>query len=604
MKTVKHLLAIFFMLIPLVLSAQSARQQAQELFQKAQYNDAASLCYGAAALETPENQKGLYALAKKCENCLSLMKQGNALYVKHNYGEAAKCYQKLLALNPSDSQAKSKLNSCNKNLAALADKENEWNGVVANGSAEAYADYISKNPNGAHVKEAKTILADYENWNRAKRQNTQKAYENYLNTTKVTIHVKEANDKIEEFRIADNKKALEQRDADAWRRAYVTNTKQSYQSYLDDRTNKMHRNEAKARIIKFDAKDHYYRKEYAKAVEKFQAVEIYDKMSAEDQNIFNICLEEMQYAAAKSSSDIQTCLDFLVRWPQSVHCYEISNRLAQLYADSGEFDLARLYAKSKTANKYVKERVKAAKRNNKSNPGPSSAKTGRTSYVKPEKEPVKKEKSSAKTARSSAGHSREVFYGFGYSYDTDLHNSRHGLSADFKFGSNEHLLNFTLSETYVFSNNCEKAIDADQKSWQANMSCQQLETSGMLRFNLNFRSVSAARWYLAPGATFNYNFMPSLNFTDQRPDLVWANYKIREDAFVNKFTYSAKLALGFNVTYFDMSIYGVYDIKPTFNEPEFGSLELPEGYSDYDFSSLQSAISKKFRLGVSVKLYF
>ncbi len=604
MKTVKHLLAIFFMLIPLVLSAQSARQQAQELFQKAQYNDAASLCYGAAALETPENQKVLYALAKKCENCSSLMKQGNALYVKHSYGEAAKCYQKLLALNPSDSQAKSKLNSCNRNLAALASKENEWIDVVAKGTNEAYADYIARNPNGAHVKEAEAVLADAKYWNEAVRQNTKSSYEYYLKTTKVTAHVKEANEKIAELREADKKKDAQKHDEDAWRRAYYNNTKASYQTYLDNSANILHRNEAQAMIVKLEAMDCYYMNKYAEAVEKFKIVEDLYKLSSEDRKIYRTCLEEMQYAAGKDSSDIQTCLDFLVRWPQSVHCYEISNRLARLYADSGNFDLARLYAKSKDAEKYVRKAVRAAKRNNSSKPASSSSKAGRTAYLKSEKEPVKKEKASAKTARSSAGHSREVFYGFGYSYDTDLHNSRHGLSADFKFGSNEHLLNFTLSETYVFSNNCEKAIDADQKSWQANMSCQQLETSGMLRFNLNFRSVSAARWYLAPGATFNYNFMPSLNFTDQRPDLVWANYKIREDAFVNKFTYSAKLALGFNVTYFDMSIYGVYDIKPTFNEPEFGSLELPEGYSDYDFSSLQSAVSRKFRLGVSVKLYF
>lgn len=352
-KTVKYLSIAFFLLVSAVLSAQSAKQQAQILFNHAQYSDAASLCYGAAAMESRQTQKDLYALAKKCESCISLLKKANALYSQKNFGEAAAVFKKVLLLNPYDSGAKSRLDNCSRHLIDADKRDSQlWQAAVAINTIDAYNDYIKNNPRGKYVKDARDIIEDEELWRKTLAANDIRALESYLGTTRVKLHVAEAKDRLAVLK-----------DEAAWKQACASDTKSAYQSYLNNAENRIHRNQANGMIAKADAYVSYWNKAYDKAVEEFKLAESYVRLTGDETRIYRLCQEESQYGHIVNAPDISMCLDFLVMWPESRYRWRVSDKLARLYADSGDFESAKKYANTKDTVKYIKSAKKKAKKN-------------------------------------------------------------------------------------------------------------------------------------------------------------------------------------------------------------------------------------------------
>lgn len=353
-KILKYLLIAFFMFASIVLAAQTAMQQALVLFNQAQYSDAASLCYGAAAMENQQTQKDLYSLAKKCESCISLQKKANLLYSQKNFREAAAAFKKVLSINPSDSIAKSKLNRCIKHLAEEDEKDTQlWLAAVAINTADAYNDYIKNNPRGKYVQEARDNIEDEELWRKTLEANSIVAIERYLDVTKVNSHVAEAKGKLAVLK-----------DEAAWVQACDADTKSAYISYLGNTGNRIYRNQAKGMIAKYDAYNFYMTNDYEKAVDKFKFAESYVRLTGDEIKIYRLCQEESQYGHIANAGDISMCLDFLVRWPESRYKWRVSDRLARLYADSGNFDSALKYANTKGTIKYIKSAKKNAKKSN------------------------------------------------------------------------------------------------------------------------------------------------------------------------------------------------------------------------------------------------
>lgn len=187
--SVKKIISILSLLVlSLSVYGQSARQQVKTLFVKGEYGDAAVLCYGAAATAGQSDKDYFYSLAKKCENCENLRKQGAKQYSSGDYAGAATSYRKLLALNASDAVAKSRIDECDRKVAAAEAKANAlaaakaaedaiWQKAVSAGTEEAYNEYLANSTLKSHVTEAKGRIAQIEERRNAVREEQRKASE-------------------------------------------------------------------------------------------------------------------------------------------------------------------------------------------------------------------------------------------------------------------------------------------------------------------------------------------------------------------------------------------------------------------------------------------
>lgn len=188
MSVSKFISILSLLVLSLSVYGQSARQQVKTLFVKGEYGDAAALCYGAAATAGQSDKDYFYSLAKKCENCENLRKQGAKQYSSGDYAGAAASYKKLLALNASDSVAKSRIDECERKVAAAEAEANAlaaaraaedaiWRKAVSAGTEEAYNEYLANSTLKSHVSEAKERIAQIEEKRNAALEEQRRAAE-------------------------------------------------------------------------------------------------------------------------------------------------------------------------------------------------------------------------------------------------------------------------------------------------------------------------------------------------------------------------------------------------------------------------------------------
>lgn len=188
MSVSKFISILSLLVLSLSVYGQSARQQVKTLFVKGEYGDAAALCYGAAATAGQSDKDYFYSLAKKCENCENLRKQGAKQYSFGDYAGAAASYKKLLALNASDSVAKSRIDECERKVAAAEAEANAlaaaraaedaiWRKAVSAGTEEAYNEYLANSTLKSHVSEAKERIAQIEEKRNAALEEQRRAAE-------------------------------------------------------------------------------------------------------------------------------------------------------------------------------------------------------------------------------------------------------------------------------------------------------------------------------------------------------------------------------------------------------------------------------------------
>ncbi|MGM9789181.1 MAG: hypothetical protein ACI3Y9_02615 [Candidatus Cryptobacteroides sp.] len=100
---------------------QSAVSIAARAFSQCNYGEAAQLYDAAASMSQDAAEKSkLFNLAKKCRTCSSLSAQADKYYKAGNYSAAANAYKQIVAANPNDRTASSRLSQCNSRLANAA----------------------------------------------------------------------------------------------------------------------------------------------------------------------------------------------------------------------------------------------------------------------------------------------------------------------------------------------------------------------------------------------------------------------------------------------------------------------------------------------------
>lgn len=572
-KLLKYVICTAMILWPAFLSAQTALQQAQTLFESCRYTDAASLCYGAAAIESGKTQESLYSLAKKCEKCLSLSQNAKSLYDKNDYQRAAELYKKILVLNPSDSLSRSRLEHCNAKISvalAIAEEKKLWAETIKTNDVAAYIGYLDKFPSGKNADRAKEYIAEEQLFASAKQSRSTVALYNYLESSKLKLHADEALTMIHTIE-----------DDESWEKAKRIDTKDAYESYLNNSAGySKHCKAARGAVAKFEAVELCRNKQYVDAYKKFELAEQWCEFNDYEIKLFALCSEEAKYAELLCSTTLENCLLFLEAWPMSKYADAVRDKAARLYADSGNFAKAYTYSKSKETEKYVKGAMKRYRKGQ------------RYSYDAQKK-----------------NYGTDINLGLNLGLDMDFRNSSMSYTlprVEFTAGTRENIFNFSIGVQYRritgFNNDEESfvvgASPEFEGGWHPHLVANQIAFPAAVRFNMwNY-------FYISAGGSFNLNtssfYLRSiLNETE----------KIDTDglALTNKYNFSsfAKTGVCFgDDVFWDIGFFVRYDITPVFNRDVIASdVVLNEDYmfNFYDsYKSIRNQVDMRFFYGFTI----
>ena len=542
-KIVSSLLLLF---LSLSVYGQSARQQAQRLFASGQYGDAASLCYGAAATAQQSDKDYFYSLAKKCENCENLRKQGSKQFSSGDYAGAAASYRKLLALNASDSVAKSRIDECERTVAAA---EAEANALAA---AKAAEDEI---------------------WRKAVSAGTEEAYNEYLANSTLKSHVSEAKDRIAQIE--------EKRNA-----AQAINTQRRA------------------------ALDAYNRGDYNTARRNLLWLSQNDVLSSYEDAMLDKCNEEIMYKSFVESPNLTSGKSFLSRWPNSTHKSDVRNAMARQLANVGDFSQAESYASDRETKKYVAEQKKASERRRPSqNSSYASSSTSTSDYkhstISSESRTYVSAARPSSTRRRSAP---SIGLGLNFGMDMDFASDVYTLAiprVEFAVGGYENIFNFAIGAQYrrYSGNNQSKdsfdiGTDLDfAGEWHPHLVTNQICFPATARFNIATRTRDFG-YFVAVGASFNL----ALSSYYQREILDDKSQKINIDGLTlaNKSNVSAFAKTGVCWKYLDFGLFVRYDITPVYDRAAVASDVILNDSYNFNFYNNYEAIRNQ----VDKRLFF
>ena len=144
-----------------VLAQESAARRA---FAAGDYSSAVQLFQVAIATANDTALvESLTSSMNKARSCATLLQRANSAYKQGAYVEARANCMKLLAINPSDSNARSLSRLCDGQLAKAAERATDnklWAEVESSNDISAYKNYLAKYPTGIHAGEARDFVAE------------------------------------------------------------------------------------------------------------------------------------------------------------------------------------------------------------------------------------------------------------------------------------------------------------------------------------------------------------------------------------------------------------------------------------------------------------
>lgn len=169
-----------------VLAQESAAKRA---FAAGDYGSAVQLYQAAIATANDAALvESLTSSMNKARNCATLLQRANSAYKQGAYVDARANCMKLLAINPSDSNARNLSRLCDGQLAKAAERAADnrlWTEVASSNDISAYKNYLTRFPSGIHAEEARNFVSEEDLWAETKMKDTEVAYREYLVTSKL-----------------------------------------------------------------------------------------------------------------------------------------------------------------------------------------------------------------------------------------------------------------------------------------------------------------------------------------------------------------------------------------------------------------------------------
>lgn len=582
-----------------VLAQESAARRA---FAAGDYSSAVQLFQAAIATANDTALvESLTSSMNKARSCATLLQRANSTYKQGAYAEARANCMKLLAINPSDSNARSLSRLCDGQLAKAAERAADnklWAEVESSNDISAYKNYLAKYPTGIHAGEARDFVAEEDLWAETKMKNTEAAYREYLGISKLLRYKKESEHKIAIYE-----------DSHRWGIAQQNDTKSAYQNYLSEAGElAQHKKEAQAKIALFDAMTFYVASNYEEARKNFESAKKYYSLNTDQKQAYRICCEESDYNSMQRFPTVSKGRAFLSNYSGSKYTTQVKDLLSRAYCNVHEYATARIYAQTKEAEKYIKEHEKQYKK--------SSRNTKSYAY----KETVYTPKIPSKSrVRSTTEYAINIGFDFdvwSYSYSYTI------PRVEFSIGSFQNLVNLAIGLQYRRLTGWNKddsveitsdlGYDSDGHEvvpfYSDNLPhliADQIGIPVTLRFNIGASSAST-KAYVATGASLNYNCAAKYKRSLKRlsgEEKTYDRFKNPDASLVNRFNVSTYGKVGLCWKDFDFSIFVRYEATPAFNRDAINTTIMYNDVAPINFyetyKPIQKQVDSKIALGMS-----
>lgn len=415
----------------------------------------------------------------------------------------------------------------------------EYTQIINDWDLDKYNDYLNRYPNSQYRNEILKRKQEIEAWREAKSENTIEAYENYLENSNYD-HFR---DDAEEM-IAELENDQENEEAEQFNRARRLNTVSAYKEFIEEYPDSRYVKDAKYYLgeLQLDNEWKSIKNSYnITAYENFLRQhpdfnlknEVEDRINAEKghqyyqdgnnvgaysyfsmvqdpdlfldnryANAYKNSKEEYMFKNMNSYTSPDQIKEYLAEFPYTPHREQAENYLAMSlansfdqYSNEADYNTALALANSKDIKKYVNDRIKLNKKNQKE-------------WAKQEKQYSKEVAKQAKAAetrekRISTG-PRQKFIRIGVVFDGALGifsyevNGTLGGGVAFKFGRNTHLIQ------------AEIGVKAEADFYREGKTFTKFSLPGNIGIQLNaFKSEEAAYFFFGD---FIYNFVYDKEF--------------------------------------------------------------------------------------------
>ena len=502
-------------------------------------------------------------------------------------------YEEILKYNDQDRNVRQKIAECNQKIAVIDRNEADnglWQKTTKENTVTAYENYLDKYPNGLHSENAQTNIqklqleasnkADNDSWQAALSENTIQAYEKYLNNYPKGINTQKAEENINNIRlIAKNEedeklwkqtlsyntieaynsyiaesrtgkhipdartKIAEIRDVALWNEAKELDSHDSYKNYLNNEDNKIKKFEKEARLAVLDLTiiQEYENGNYSTALECIEVLQKSRNLTKREQEIQNVCNENIDYLAIKNNPTEINTTAFLRKYPNSEYKDEIYKKYNEL--------------------KYGTE--VADRQNEKSSTTRAPLPSIRRRY-----------KPGDVWSLVIGGEFERFDVVTGY-----------GPFLGLKVGSIENVVNFTVGGGYKrLEKTREEEIRVD------GITLDQINGAAYLKVNIG-RKFARTKLNIGIGGEYGYTFNSYYYLQDE-------NIKVKDKSLTNMNSVYGVASIGVGGKHVDFKIYYKYDILSPYNANYIiGNRDLKS------HENFMKQIDNKHRIGISLLCY-
>lgn len=403
--------------------------------------------------------------------------KAKAYIEKGDYVAAQSLLNGVLKLSPSNTQAKSLLDTCKRGVIAQKQKEKEaYEKVCLDGSVVALQAFISKYPKSSFVDDVKERIKDYYIWEEARTINTSDSYHSYLEKSHSQIHKK------------DVEKALIEIEAGKdWEKCKQTYDEVSLSRFIEKYPYSKYTDEA-AYWYNIVVGEKYYDNDRSLALYYLSKANDYHVLTGIPALHLKDLRDEKEAKEILTSNNMQKVESFLRTLNSDNKYYNlVSNHIANLKAGelnafSMDYEMqeALSYAKDDETRATVEKSIRIAKAN-------------RVYYAR-----------LRRIAARKAWWKDRINIGWNIMH-IDYSNDFWGLGTGVKlrFGKWSDVLNITLGLEYAYHMYYDENDD-DYSDDETTPVAHQIDIPLGLRFNL-FKISSKSKFYMGCDVTFGYN---------------------------------------------------------------------------------------------------
>ena len=203
--------------------------------------------------------------------------------------------------------------------------------------------------------------------------------------------------------------------------------------------------------------------------------------------------------------------------------------------------------------------------------------------------------------------------GVGLEYGVGVKQMYVAVPVDLRVGRHDQLLNLFVTGRYSFGGTVLQ--EEGGSDYKPDVSIDQLSVGGSLRVNvLRDKGTDGNSVFVNLGALYNFNMEAtyktgSISYNSSSYDSGMRDRTEYACDIINKTSLSALFAVGYGGQLMELSLYGLYDLKPTYKSDNLSnyitvhdSNSSPKTLADYP--DLSKALASKFSIGVNVRVYF